>query len=493
MSVGIAPSKGMSQASGPSLPPHSVDAEQALLGALMVNNRLYDRLEGDLRAEHFYVPLHAAVFDAMDTLIGAQGREANPISLRERLRGTSFDGDEQLFPHLSTMFERAALASDVRTLAEVIVNAYRQRRLIGLGESMRTEAPRAGGPDEMKKVLESAETALFELTAEGGGKKNVRGMKDHVIAVIKGAEAAKALGTGMTGVATGLTDLDQLTGGLQKSDLIILGARPSMGKTSLIINIAQAAAERKAKGEANGAAVGVFSLEMSADQLTQRILSSSAGIPTNRISNGQFGDGEFQRMSSAANMLADLPLYIDDTPALSINAMRARARRMKRQFGIGLLVVDYLQLMTAPMKGDQNRVQEISAISQGLKQIARELDVPVIAASQLSRQLESRDNKRPQLSDLRESGSIEQDADLVWFLYREEYYLSKQLGAADETMAANDKDRQALMEAKDRLEKIRGITELLVSKNRKGPTETIRLMFQGETTTFQNFSGRPLQ
>jgi replicative DNA helicase len=474
------------------MPPHSIDAEQALLGAVMVNNKLYDRLEGALLADHFYVPLHAAVFDAMDSLIGRQGREANPISVRERLRGTPFDGDNHLFPHLSTMFERAGQSSDVQTLAEVIINAYRQRKLMGLGDSLKAQASAAVGSPEVKQVIESAEGVLFELDAEAGGKKEVRGLRHHIIAVIKGAEAAKKLGTGMTGVSSGLADLDRLLGGLQRSDLIILGARPSMGKTSLIINIAQAAAERKKNGEANGAAVGVFSLEMSAEQLTQRILSSAAGIPANRISNGQFGEGEFQRMAAAVNELADLPLYIDDTPGLSINAMRSRARRMKRQFNIGLLVVDYLQLMTAPLKGDQNRVQEISAISQGLKQIARELDIPVIAASQLSRQLENRDNKRPQLSDLRESGSIEQDADLVWFLYREEYYLSKQLGAADETMAANDKERQALAEAKDRLDRVRGITELLVSKNRKGPTDTIRLLFKGETTTFMDYSPRSL-
>jgi replicative DNA helicase len=258
-----------------------------------------------------------------------------------------------------------------------------------------------------------------------------------------------------------------------------------MGKTSLIINIAQNAATRLLRGEANGAAVGVFSLEMSAEQLTQRMLSSAANISTQQISSGHLSDSDFGRMVAAAGEMADLPLYIDDTPGLSISAMRARARRMKQVYGIGLLIVDYLQLMTAPGKAtDGNRVQEISAISQGLKLIARDLNIPVIAASQLSRSVESRDNKRPQLADLRESGSIEQDADLVMFLYREEYYLSRQMGAGSDLEPGNPK----MMEMKDRLDKLRGVTELIISKNRKGPTDTVRLMFHPQTTTFHNYA-----
>lgn len=470
--------------------PHSVAAEQALLGAIMVNNRLYDDLQGTLLAEHFYVPLHAAIFGAMEALINKRGREANPITIRESLRNTPYDSDDALFPHLGTIFENAALAGDVKSLAEVIHTAYLQRQLMGLGDSLRQQAATSSLPEDAKNVMETASGELFRL-AETGSGSTVRGLRESLLEVIKHAEQAKKDGSGMTGVATNFTDLDRLLGGLQKSDLIILGARPSMGKTSLIINIAQHAATRYAEGQPNGAPVAVFSLEMSAEQLTQRILSSAANVSTQQISNGHLSEGDFSRITAAANQLAELPLYIDDTPGLSINAMRARARRMKRQYGIGLVIVDYLQLMTAPGKGnDQNRVQEIGQISQGLKQIARELNVPVIAASQLSRQLEQRDNKRPQLSDLRESGSIEQDADLVWFLYREEYYLSKQLGAGDVSMAASDKEKQALMEAKERLEKIRGITELLVSKNRKGPTDTIKLLFHGQTTTFHNYTER---
>lgn len=466
--------------------PHSVAAEQALLGALMVNNRLYDELQGTLLAEHFYVPLHAALFDGFEKMI-ARGREANPITLRETLRHTPFDSDDSLFPHLTQMFENAGLGGDVKSLAEVIHTAYLQRQMMGLGDSLRQQASTASEAVSIKEVLDAASGELFKLAETGQGGSTVRGLRESLREVIASAELAKRSGGGLSGVATNFADLDNLLGGLQKSDLIVLGARPSMGKTSLIINIAQNAATRRARGDAGGAAVGVFSLEMSAEQLTQRMLSSAANVSSHQIASGHLNDGDFGRMVAAAGELAELPMYIDDTPGLTVNAMRARARQMKRRYGIGLLIVDYLQLMSSPGKGgEQNRVQEISQISQGLKQIARELNIPVIAASQLSRSVEARDNKRPQLADLRESGSIEQDADMVWFLYREEYYLSRQLGAGDTL----DGDKK-MLEMKDKLEKVRGITELIISKNRKGPTDTIKLMFHGATTTFHSFSGRP--
>ncbi|MCV0371916.1 replicative DNA helicase, partial [Filomicrobium sp.] len=305
---------------------------------------------------------------------------------------------------------------------------------------------------------------------------------------IKQAEAAKASGAGITGIASGFADLDRLLSGFQRSDLIILGARPSMGKTSLLLNIAHWVAGKQLRNEAHGAPVAVFSLEMSAEQLTQRMLAAEAGVASQRISSGQFSDADFDDMVGSADKLQSLPLYIDDTPGLSITSLRARARQLKRKHGIGLIIVDYLQLLTAPIRGDYNRVQEISLISQGLKHVARELDVPVIAASQLSRQVDSRDNKRPQLSDLRESGSIEQDADVVCFLFREDYYLSRVVGAGDDT--GSEMDCRKLAEAQDRLDAVRGVTELLVSKNRKGPIGTIKLLFDGGTTTFRDYASR---
>jgi replicative DNA helicase len=461
--------------------PHSVAAEQALMGLLMVNNRLVDDLAGALRAEHFYVPLHAAIFGAIETLIN-RGREANPITLREMLRGTPFDDDQTLLGHLTGIFENAALGQDVKSLAEIIHTTYLQRQLMGLGDALRTQANTAHRPDDARQVLDAVSGELFKLAETGSGSATVRNLRDPLIEVIKRAEEARKHGAGMTGVSTGFTDMDTLLGGLQKSDLIILAARPSMGKTSFAVNIAQNAASRMLSGAANGAAVGVFSLEMSADQLAARLLASAAGIASHQLSNGHLTDADFRRLSEASAQLAELPLYIDDTPQLSINALRARARRMKRQYGIGLLVVDYLQLMQGSSRGNEsNRVQEVSDISQGLKTVARELNVPVIALSQLSRAVEARDNKRPQLSDLRESGSIEQDADLVMFLYREEYYLSRQLGA-EESM--DDKT----MALKEKLEQSKGKTEVLISKNRKGPTGVVTLLFHGETTTFHNYA-----
>jgi replicative DNA helicase len=458
--------------------PHSVAAEQALLGLLMVNNRQLDDLSGALLTEHFYVPLHASIFEKIEILVN-RGREANPITIREMLRGTPFDDEQTLASHLTQMFENAGLGGDVKSLAEVVHTSYLQRQLMGLGESLRAQATTAHRADEAQQVLDAVSGELFRLAETGRGSTNARNLRDPLIEVITRAEQARKDGGGVTGIGTGFVDIDNLLGGLQKSDLIILAARPSMGKTSLAVNIAQNAATRLLTGGAHGAAVGVFSMEMSADQLAARLLSSAAGISSHNLTNGHLSDADFRRITEAAGQLAELPLFIDDTPQLSVNALRARARRMKRLYGIGLLVVDYLQLMQGNSRNSDNRVQEVSEISMGLKTIARELNVPVIALSQLSRSVENRDNKRPQLSDLRESGSIEQDADLVMFLYREEYYLSRQLGA-EESMD------EKTMKMKEKLEQVRGKTEVLISKNRKGPTGVATLLFHPETTTFHN-------
>ena len=460
--------------------PHSVQAEQALLGAILVNNRTYDALEGVLHAEHFYVPMHGAVFEAMEEIINGRGGEANPITVAERLRGTPFDADKALFPHLSSMFENAGLAGDARSLADVIITAFRQRQLMGLAENLHTQARAVAKPEDVEAMLEAVGSEVFRLSDMGGRKSTVRDMREHLIGVMRHAEEARSSGTCLTGVASGFYDLDKLLSGFQKSDLIILGARPSMGKTSLLLNIAQAAATRHLKGEANGAPVGFFSLEMNAEQLTQRILSRAADVDARRLANGQLADAEMVRVAMAAGELHKLPLHIDDTAGLSISALRSRARQMKRQYGIGLMIVDYLQLLTCPLKGDFNRVQEISQITQGLKHVARELDVPVIAASQLSRQVESRDDKRPQLSDLRESGSIEQDADVVMFVYREEYYhqMRKPL----------ESNREKFAEWMAEADKVHGKAEVIIGKQRHGPTGTVELQFDAAVTRFASLA-----
>lgn len=474
----------------PTAVPHSVTAEQALLGAVMVNNRQYDELQGKLLAEHFYVPMHAAIFAAIDTIINERGGEANPITIAERLKGMPHSPDKGFFPQLTVLFENAGFVSDIGSLADVIITSFRQRQLMGLAESLHTEARSASRPETVEAVLESAGSELFRLAEVGAAVRISLGLREGLVDVVRMAEAARQSGSGVTGVASGFADLDKLLGGFQPGDFIVLGARPSMGKTSLLMNIAQHAAEGHAKGSANSGPVGIFSLEMSKAQLIQRIVSNAAHVSTQQMTNGQMSAEDMNRVIAAAEVLQVLPLAIDDTPALTIGALRSRARRMKREFGIKLLVVDYLQLMSAPVRGDANRVQEITQISQGLKHVARELDIPVIAASQLSRQVEQRDNKRPLLSDLRESGSIEQDADVVLMLYREEYYISRALGAANDNDAANEAERKKLVEARMRLDEVQGVTELLVPKNRKGPTSTIKLTFDGGTTTFRAFSGR---
>jgi len=467
--------------------PHSVSAEQALLGVLMVNNRLYDELGGSLSAEQFYVPLYAEVYRAIEDLC-QRGREATPITVGEQLKATSFAKDGELFSHLAAMFENAGLGSDVRSLAEVVRTTFLQRQMMGLGDGLRRAAVDAVRPEDVNAVLEQTGSEVFRLTEVGGGRAVIRDLRDNLIEVVEEAEAAKRSGSGLTGVATGFVDLDKLLGGMQRSDLIVLGARPSMGKTSLLLNIAEAVARRKAGGRDNGAAVGVFSLEMSGRQLAQRLVAGVTGISTQRMTSGHLSADESGRLAVAAGELCELPLYIDDTPGLSIGALRSRARFMKRQYGIGLLVVDYLQLLSSPSPRSQaSRVQEISDISSGLKQVARELDIPVVAASQLSRQLEQRDNKRPVLSDLRDSGSIEQDADQVWFLYRPEYYLGRALGGGDDAGASGSEQRK-LDEVRAELERVKGIAEVSVSKNRKGPTDTVRLLFDGETTTFRSLA-----
>lgn len=468
--------------------PHSVPAEQALLGALMLNNRLYDQLDGKLRPEHFYIPLHSAVFEALERVINHRGGEANPITLQQEMRSSPFDVEQQLLPHLKAMFENASFASNIKTLAEVIHTTYLQRQLMGLGDSIKQEGEKASTPEVAEEVIMAAGDELYRLSAAGNARAP-RSTRETLKAMLAHAEVARNAKGGITGVGTGLIDLDKLLGGLQRSDFIVLGARPSMGKTSLLLNIAQHAAQALLDGKEHGAAVGVFSLEMSDEQLMQRMAAGMAGIDSQRVANGQTRDKEYERLMEASAALAELPLHIDDTPAMSIGMMRSRARQMKRQYGIGLLVVDYLQLMTAPgRRNDESRVQEVSEISRGLKQIARELDIPVLAAGQLSRNVESRDNKRPQLSDLRESGSIEQDADVVAFLYRAEYYLKQQLGGATEITAGSDAERKRVMELGTQLEKSKGLTELIVAKNRKGPTDTVRLMFKPQTTTFESLA-----
>ncbi|MBI1363038.1 MAG: replicative DNA helicase [Proteobacteria bacterium] len=454
--------------------PFSQDAEQALLGALLLNNTLYYEIEGFLRADHFYVGVHGRIFEAMSKLV-ERDQVADPVSL------TDFFGSSDWFKEvggrtfLEQLNENASTIINIKTYAGIIYNHFLSRQVIDIGSGMVNTAMDVENRRPPAEVIEEAESALFKLAEQGSSKSAYQNLKNPLKGVIERIEAARASGGQVTGVPTGFYGIDSTLGGWQNSDLVILAARPSMGKTAFALNVALNAAKSKMNGEKGAVGVGFFSLEMSAEQLASRLLSSESGISSQDISRGDIHGENFQHLVMATDTLSQLDLYIDDTPALGIGAMRSRARRMKRNHNVGLIIVDYLQLMKGSAKNDANRVQEISEISQGLKSIARELNVPVIALSQLSRAVESRENKRPMLSDLRESGSIEQDADVVMFLYREIYYKEKALGAAPTP------------EQTAELDSIRNLAELLISKNRKGPTTAIQLVFDGPTTTFKNY------
>ena len=455
--------------------PHSQDAEQALLGAILLNNPLYYEIEGFLRADHFYVGVHGRIFEAMARIL-EKDQVADPVSL------TDFFGSAEWFAEvggrkfLEQLNENASTIINIKTYAGIIYNHFLSRQVVAIGNDMVNAAMNSETRRPPTEVIEEAESELFKLSEQGTSKGAYQNLKNPLHEVIERIEAAKKNGGAVTGVPTGFMGVDSTLGGWQQSDLIILAARPSMGKTAFALNAALNAAKAKAAGQNGAVGVGFFSLEMSAEQLASRLLSSESGISGQDIARGNIHGENFQHLVMATDTLSQLDLYIDDTPALPIGSMRSRARRMKRNHDVGLIIVDYLQLMKGSNKNEGNRVQEISEISQGLKSIARELNVPVIALSQLSRAVESRENKRPMLSDLRESGSIEQDADVVMFLYREVYYKEKAMGA---------KPTEA---EKAELDPIRHLAELLISKNRKGPTTAIQLVFDGPTTTFKNYT-----
>ncbi|HTZ79970.1 MAG TPA: replicative DNA helicase [Stellaceae bacterium] len=478
-------------------PPHNIEAEQALLGAILVNNQAYHRVAEFLRPEHFAEGVHGRIFAAIGKLI-ERGQIANPVTLKNL-----FDQDGAL-QEIGGAQYLARLAASVVTIinaadyGRTIHDLYLRRQLITLGEDVVNEAFAHDLERDARNQIEQAEKRLFDLATTGQYEGGFRGFDEALADAILMAESAFQRSGRTTGVATGFTDLDKLLGGLHPSDLIILAGRPSMGKTALATNIAFYAAKRYRPAQAtdgrkkaeDGAVVGFFSLEMSSEQLATRILSEESSVPSDRIRRGDVSNDDFAKFVDASQQLAKVPIYIDDTPALSIAAVRTRARRLQRQRGLDLIVIDYLQLLRGTGEGTagENRVQEISEITRGLKALAKELDVPVLALSQLSRAVEQREDKRPQLSDLRESGSIEQDADVVMFVYREEYYLSR----AEPTQRPEETiekfgDRHDRW--KERCEQVYGLAEVMVAKQRHGPIGKATLRFVGETTRFENYIG----
>lgn len=477
-------------------PPHNLEAEQALLGALLVNNQAYERVAEFLLPDHFAEPAHGRIYAAMLRLI-ERGQIANPVTLK---------GFVEQDPELRQMGGANYLAElagavisvlDAGDYGRIVYDLHLRRQLIQLGEDVVNAAYALKLDQNALEQIEITEKKLFDLASNGQQERSFQTFNTAVSTALSLAEAAWRRKGGLSGVASGLNDLDRLLGGLHPSDLIILAGRPSMGKTSLATNVAFHAAShlrweeepgsRKRKA-AEGAVVGFFSLEMSAEQLAARILAEQANVPSEKIRRGEMDQDEFDRLVEASQRLATLPLFIDDTPAISVTALRTRARRLKRQYGLGMIVVDYLQLMRAsPGEKHDGRVQEISDITRGLKAIAKELNVPVIALSQLSRAVESRDDKRPQLSDLRESGSIEQDADVVMFVFREEYYLSR-AEPARKPEEPEDKFAQRYEQWQQRLMEATNIAEVIIAKQRHGPIGKIRAHFDGATTKFSNLT-----
>ena len=464
--------------------PHSVEAEQQLLGAILTNNDVYDRIASIIGPQHFYDPVHARIYEIAAARI-AKNALASPVTLKAFMEDD--EGLKELGgpAYLARLAGTAISAFAVRDYAQMIYDLAIRRELIALGRDISDKAARVEISSESKEQIVEAEQRLYKLSEQGQSETGFQSFLRAVTDAVNVANAAYQREGGLAGISTGLVDMDKKLGGLHRSDLLILAGRPSMGKTSLATNIAFNIAKAYkrgrlpdgAEGAVDGGVVGFYSLEMSAEQLAARILSEASEVPSEQIRRGDMTEAEFRRFVDAAKALEACPLYIDDTPALPISQLAARARRLKRTHGLDCLIVDYLQLVR-PASAKDSRVNEVSEITQGLKAIAKELDIPVVALSQLSRQVESRDDKRPQLSDLRESGSIEQDADVVMFVFREEYYAEREKPSDDRL------DEMAAWQ--ERMERLHGKAEVIIGKQRHGPIGTVELSFEGRFTRFGN-------
>ena len=471
----------------PAHTPSNIEAEQALLGAILFDNAAYERIGDLLKAQHFYEPFHARLFEAMEEHI-RKGQLAEPIVLMERFRRDPAFEELGGLRYLADLVDRAPPAANAPDYARVIHDLALRRELIRIGGDVSVQA--ANDPEKTaREQIESAEQALYSLAETGSASSTgFTPFAEALRGAVEMAAEAYSRDGGLAGVSTGLIDMDKMLGGLHPSDLVILAARPSMGKSSLAMNIAFHAARNYAwepqldgsKKTVNGGVAAFFSLEMSAEQLAMRLLAEVSGVSSDRLRKGEIEASEFGMVRDAALEIQEAPLFIDDTGGISIAQLAARARRLKRTTGLDLIVVDYLQLVTGSDRGrNDNRVQEVSEVTSSLKSLAKELSVPVIACAQLSRQVENREDKKPQLSDLRESGSIEQDADVVMFIYRESYYLSRtepREGTPDHLTWQEDMD------------KVRGVAEVIIGKQRHGPIGTVRLSFNENITKFGNLA-----
>ncbi len=468
-------------------PPHNVEAEQALLGAILVNNEALYRVSDFLTPEHFFDPVHQKIYEICDKIIKA-GKIATPITIKTFFEDDVAVGDLTLPQYLARLAAEATTIINAGDFGQTIYDLALRRRLILIGEDLVNDAYDSAVDEPPRTQIEKAEQSLYELAETGkyGGGFDI--FADAMTQAIDVANRAYMRSGHLSGLSTGLRELDHMLGGLHPSDLVILAGRPAMGKSALATNVAFNIAKNyhpKVKPDGtteaeDGGIVAFFSLEMSADQMATRIVSEQTGISSDRIRKGSITEDEFAELVRVAQIIQNIPLFIDQTGGISVAQLAARARRLKRQRGLDLLVVDYLQLLTGTSRrSSENRVQEITEITTGLKALAKELSVPILALSQLSRQVESREDKRPQLADLRESGSIEQDADVVMFVFREEYYAEKR---------KPKEGTEEFLQWQAEMEDISGMAELIIGKQRHGPTGVVQLQFDKSVTRFSDLA-----
>ncbi len=460
-------------------PPYNYEAEQALLGAILHNNASYEQISDILSFDQFADKTHGRIFEAIGRIID-RGQIADPITLKDYFAKDQSLADVGGSDYLVRLVASVVSIINVKNYAQTIKDLYLRRQLIAVGEDVVNDAHAFDLDNQAIQQIERAEQKLFDLATTGQADRGFIDFNNALAEAIQLAEAAHNRDSHIVGVTTGLRDIDKWLGGLHNSDLLILAGRPSMGKTALATNIAFNAAKAALNGK-DGAYVAYFSLEMSAEQLATRLLAQETKISSDKIRRGEIKSSDFPKFVEVSRQLSDLPLFIDDTPALTVTALRTRARRLKRQGGLGLIVIDYLQLLQPPPSRRQSdgRVQEISEITRNLKALAKELNVPILAASQLSRAVEQRDDKRPQLADLRESGSIEQDADVVMFIFREAYY---------ETRREPPEGTEKHVEWQEKMSKIHNLSEIIFAKQRHGPVGSVKLYFEGAFTKFSDLT-----
>jgi len=459
--------------------PCNIEAEQTVIGSILVLNEIYDEINSIIDSQKFFDPIHAKIFNVIENLI-AKGLLANPITLKNYFENN--DGLKQLGgqEYLIKITKFSTSAKQAVDYANIVHEMHVRRELIKISETVLNDSSNKDSISSGENIIEDTEKSLFDLAERGHFNRSFLKFDSALKQTIEMATKAYQNDEGIVGVPTGLTDLDSKLGGMHKQDLVIIAGRPSMGKTALATNIAFHAAQNIQKKQLKSS-VAFFSLEMSSEQLSTRILSEQSKIRSNDIRRGKVAEKEFEQFIETSKNIADLPLYIDETPAITIAAISNRSRRIKRLFGLDLIVVDYIQLMKSGNIRNEGRVQEISEITQGLKALAKQLNVPVLALSQLSRQVEQRDDKKPQLSDLRESGSIEQDADVVMFVYREAYYLERKepsLGSIEHA------------EWQQKMDDISHLAEIMIGKQRHGPTGNVKVEFEAQYTKFKDLENR---